>query len=206
VKKAKNKKKGAASKPKGSSWERDLAKKLTESTGQEFRRVPLSGAFMGGSNRYKNEGILSGAQEGLSGDIMGPDGWCFNIECKNTLHYPRFHLMLQTNDSVIDGYLLESMTDAHHSNKIPLLALKRTRRGEFMMVPRNLALTAVDFGAPDPEAFPHIIYIFKGSSETIPLYYNWLLMDCKIFIFNAEAYWKAGKSWLDDIEYFQKKY
>jgi hypothetical protein len=188
----KSKKKGAAPKPKGSTWERMVAQKLTDRTGLEFRRVPGSGAWMGGQNREKNINVLSGAQEALSGDIMGPDGWPFSIECKNTAAFPRFHLMLENQDVQIDGFLLEAMTDAYHVKKIPLLALKRTRRGEFMMIPRYLALKAVEFDLPPPESYPHMTYIFKRPEETIPVHHLWTLLSFDFFVYNAAIFWEAG--------------
>ena len=201
MKKVKSKKKGAAPKPKGSSWERTIAQRLTDQTGLEFRRVPGSGAWMGGQNRQKNMNVLSGAQEALSGDIMGPDGWPFSIECKNTAAFPRFHLMLENKDTQVDAFLLEAMTDAYHVEKIPLLALKKTRRGEFMMFPRFLGLKAVEFGLPPPESYPHIAYIYKRPEEKVPVYYLWTLVNIDFFICNTKIFWNTGNTILaEDLE------
>ncbi len=194
----KNRKKGAAPKPKGSSWERTVAIKLSERTGLEFRRVPGSGAWMGGMNRQKNMNVLSGAQEALSGDIMGPDGWPFSIECKNTAAYPRFHLMLENQDVQVDAFLLEAMTDAYHVQKIPLLALKRTRRGEFIMIPRYLGLKAVEFDLPPPESYPHMTYIYKRPEENIPVHFLWTLVSFNFFIHNTAIFWEAGTALLNE--------
>ena len=194
----KPRKKGVAPKPKGSSWERAVAIKLSERTGLEFRRVPGSGAWMGGMNRQKNMNVLSGAQEALSGDIMGPDGWPFSIECKNTKAYPRFHLMLKDRDTQIDGFLLEAMTDAHHVQKVPILALKRTLRGEFMMYPRYLGLKAVEYGLPPPESYPHLSYIYKRPEENIPVHFLWTLVSFDFFIHNTAIFWEAGTALLNE--------
>ena len=212
--KKKSRRKGVKPKQKGSSWELKLANQLTDRTGQEFRRVPLSGAWMGGMNRQKNIGVLSGAQESLSGDIMGPDGWPFSIECKNTRDYPRFHLMLQDRDKTIDGYILESMTDGFYTGKIPLVSLKRTRRGEYMLIPEVLMTVGMKHDLPPPESYPHMTYIYKdpqvyGDEKWIPTYsYIWILVNNDFFVHNVFKFWEAGKEVIEesqDLDYFRRK-
>ncbi len=134
----KKRKKGVASKPKGSSWELKVASQLTEKSGKEFRRVPLSGAWMGGMNQAKNAQVHSGLKEGLTGDIIGPDNWPFSMECKNTASYPRFHMMVAGADAQIDKWIEEAFFDSVNVNKFPVLPLKRTFRGEFVLIPAGI--------------------------------------------------------------------
>jgi hypothetical protein len=190
----KKRKKGVASKPKGSGWELEVAKDLTEKTGREFRRVPLSGAWMGGRNQAKNAGVLSGAQEGLTGDIIGPDNWPFSMECKNTAAYPRLHLMLLQNDQEVDKWIEEAHFDAVNVNKVPVLPLKRTYRGEFILVPR-----AVD------QSWPiycnSMTYVYGGERD---LQFHgvelqvWHLIPWDAFLNNIEKFEEAANEWLTE--------
>jgi hypothetical protein len=206
--KAKNQ--GRARKQKGGSWESKLAKDLTyySSYGNEFRKVVGSGAYMGGTNRAKNLGINTGAQVALSGDILGPDGWCFSIECKNTKAYPRFHLMFDKGDTAVDGFLQETCFDAYWNNLIPLLAMKRTFQGEFMMVPRMLEIYFLEHGKGmiDQDTYTRMDYIYRGDEliqkdPEVPIYTrNWVMFDCAFFNFYVETFWEAGLALIKDNE------
>ena len=48
---------------KGATWERDVAKHLTEIYGETFIRVPHSGAYIGGSNKLRKKYQLDLFQE-----------------------------------------------------------------------------------------------------------------------------------------------
>jgi len=206
--KSKAKNQGRARKQKGGSWEAKLAKDLTyySSHGNEFRKVVGSGAYMGGTNRLKNLGINTGAQIALSGDILGPDGWPFSIECKNTKANPRFHLMLLKGDSAVDGFLQETCFDAYWNGLIPLLAMKRTFRGEFMMIPRKLEIYFLEEakGLTSQDTYNRMDYIYRGNDliqtdPDIPIYTkNWVMFDCAFFCFFVENFWKAAQTLRDD--------
>jgi len=206
--KSKAKNQGRARKQKGGSWEAKLAKDLTyySSHGNEFRKVVGSGAYMGGSNRAKNLNINSGAQIALSGDILGPDGWPFSIECKNTKANPRFHLMLLNGDSAVDGFLHETCFDAYWNNLIPLLALKRTFRGEFMMIPRKLEIYFLECakGLTSGDRYSRMDYVYRGEDliqkdPDIPIFsHNWVMFDCAFFNFYVDTFWKAGELMKND--------
>ena len=66
------------SKAKGSSYERDLAKFLSEKYNGSFVRVPNSGAYIGGSNFHRATNLSEGQVRGFKGDIIWdkskPDG------------------------------------------------------------------------------------------------------------------------------------
>ena len=63
------------SKAKGSSYERDLAKFLSEKYNGSFVRVPNSGAYIGGSNFHRATNLSEGQVRGFKGDIIPPDNW-----------------------------------------------------------------------------------------------------------------------------------
>ena len=58
------------SKAKGSSYERDLAKFLSEKYNGSFVRVPNSGAYIGGSNFHRATNLSEGQVRGFKGDII----------------------------------------------------------------------------------------------------------------------------------------
>lgn len=214
--KSKAKNQGRARKQKGGSWESKLAKDLSyySSHGNEFRRVVGSGAYMGGQNRAKNLNINMGAQIALSGDILGPDGWPYSIECKNTKAYPRFHLMLDKGDPVVDGFIWESTVDAFWTKTIPLVALKRTFRGEFMMVPSYLVKLFEDLGQERRhlrENWSHLSYISGGGEfhpdwPEVPQFSKyWTLMDCTFFCFHCDLFWEAGTKYLEERQEIEKR-
>lgn len=72
-----------ASKNKGKSFERDIAKHLSGVTGLNFERVPNSGAFVGGAN-FGRFSKLTTEQAGMfEGDIITPKEWNhIRLECK----------------------------------------------------------------------------------------------------------------------------
>lgn len=73
----------SASKAKGSNWERDVAKHLTEVFGLNHTRVPNSGAFTGRSNFHRMAVLTPAQQLLMTGDIIMPEQLSrFCIECK----------------------------------------------------------------------------------------------------------------------------
>jgi len=187
-------------KAKGSNWELKVAELLTKATEKEFRRVPLSGAWTGGQNRIRNANVFSGGVEALTGDIMCPDGFPFSIECKNTQDYPRFHLMIANGDIQVNDYIRQSTEDAIHVKKIPMLALKRTRMGEFAMIPRRLGERA--FGNLD--FMNYISYIYDDPDCNIGCERDWILFDFSQFIEFIHEIWKGGIDLIEE-DYGPKK-
>ena len=90
------------SKAKGSSYERELAKFLSEKYNGSFVRVPNSGAYIGGSNFHRATNLSEGQVRGFKGDIIPPDNWkYFNCECKNYADFP-FHHFLYNKKSLLE--------------------------------------------------------------------------------------------------------
>lgn len=191
----KKRKRGVRSKPKGSSWELKVANQLTEKTGREFRRVPLSGAWMGGQNQAKNVGVHSGLQEGLTGDIIGPDNWPFTMECKNTASYPRFHMMVAGNDAQLDKWIEEAYFDAVNVNKFPILPLKRTHRGEFVLIPAGIRCAYYT-----KDNFLHYTYGGRLTFEELQFHgvdlRIWHLFKWEHFLNNMDNLEEAANEWI----------
>ena len=79
------------SKTKGSSFEREVAKELSDLYNESFVRTPSSGAYIGGSNVARKEVLSEGQIQSFRGDIIPPDDWkYFNVECKSYADFP-FH-------------------------------------------------------------------------------------------------------------------
>ena len=71
------------SKNKGKGFERDVCKILGKIYGDNFERVPHSGAFVGGVNAARKSTLTENQIKAFKGDIIPPDHWKhFNCECK----------------------------------------------------------------------------------------------------------------------------
>jgi len=57
-------------KAKGSGYEREVAKFLSETYGESFIRAPGSGAYVGGKNQARTEFLHEGQIRSFKGDIV----------------------------------------------------------------------------------------------------------------------------------------
>ena len=70
-------------KAKGSGYEREIAKYLSDTYGESFIRAPGSGAYVGGKNQTRKEILHEGQIRSLKGDVVpGQSFKRMNIECK----------------------------------------------------------------------------------------------------------------------------
>lgn len=127
---------GINGKKKGNSYEREIANEFSERFNDTFRRVPQSGALVGGMNRDRNLTLRQDAQEILAGDIISPAWFPFSIECKNYGEKtgPNIYCILEKSDKKMDEWVAQGRGDAEFSKKEFLLVIKITRRAEYMMV------------------------------------------------------------------------
>lgn len=122
------------SKSKGSSFEREVAKFLSDLYNESFVRVPNSGAFIGGSNTHRKDSLSENQIKGFKGDIIPPDTWHnFNAEAKNYADFP-FHLVLGGECKQLDGWIDQLLAVAE-PNDLNILFIKVTRKGKFVCVP-----------------------------------------------------------------------
>jgi hypothetical protein len=122
----KPKKKRKNSSAKGKTAERDLTKALEAILGDTWRRVPSSGAFMGGMNWNKNKDMNAGALDILIGDIICPAWFKYTIESKAYSDSPKFHNMFDGNDPTLDKWIEQAKVDSSKCNKDWLLIFKVT--------------------------------------------------------------------------------
>jgi hypothetical protein len=132
------------SKTKGSSYEREIAKFLSDTYGEPFVRVPNSGAYIGGANSQRKNFLDGNQAKSFKGDITPPDTWShFNAECKNYADFP-FHLLLTGECKQLDTWLgqLLAVEDTNDTN---ILFIKITRKGRYVCVQSKLTWVADNF-------------------------------------------------------------
>jgi len=116
-------------KNKGKSYERQLAKQLTEIFGFNFERVPNSGAFIGGKNIVRAAKLSNNQLLAASGDIMTPDELSHvDFECK-------FYKELAFSSLFDNCEILNKWVEqARHTVKtIWFLCIKINHKGEFIV-------------------------------------------------------------------------
>ena len=130
------------SKIKGSSFERDVAKELSELYDESFVRTPSSGAYVGGSNVARKEVLSEGQIQSFRGDIIPPDeGKYFNVECKSYADFP-FHQLLSLGDVRLLDEWTEQLLDVAEENDLNLLILKFNRKGKYIGFQEQLLNTS----------------------------------------------------------------
>ena len=92
-------------KAKGSGFEREVAKFLTDTYGETFIRAPGSGAYVGGKNQSRKQFLHEGQIRSFKGDIVpGQSFPKLNAECKSYKEFP-FHLTLSGECKQLDAWL-----------------------------------------------------------------------------------------------------
>jgi Holliday junction resolvase len=125
------------SKNKGKGFEREVCKILGEVYGDNFERVPHSGAFVGGVNAARKSTLTENQIKAFKGDIIPPDHWKhFNCECKNYKDFPFHHLLQNKAIPLLESWL-EQTLDAHDDRDIDLLFMKFDRKGIYLAFPKR---------------------------------------------------------------------
>jgi len=111
---------------KGKTFERSICDDLTKRFGGVFRRVPTSGAMVGGMNRFKYAEINEAAKMTLAGDIITPTEFPFCIECKNYYDSPKLHNLLSIGDKELDGWISQAKGESEFVKKDWVIIFKIT--------------------------------------------------------------------------------
>jgi hypothetical protein len=120
-------------KAKGSSFEREVAKFLSETYNESFIRAPGSGAYVGGKNQARKQFLHEGQVRSFKGDIVpGHSFTKFNAEAKSYADFP-FHLMLTGNCRVFDTWIEQLMAVADEGD-CNILFMKFNRKGRYVAV------------------------------------------------------------------------
>lgn len=119
-------------KAKGSSWERDVAKFLSDLYNESFIRVPNSGAYIGGQNTARKQFLDEGKIRTFKGDIVPGESFpLLNIECKSYKDFP-FNLLYSNECKQLDIWLDQLLAPADEKD-INILAMKFNRKGKYIV-------------------------------------------------------------------------
>lgn len=162
------------SKIKGSSFERDIAKYLSDLYGESFIRAPGSGAYVGGKNQSRKEVLHEGQIRSFKGDIVPGESFNkLNVECKSYADFP-FHLVLTGSCKQLDEWLDQLMTVAE-PNDLSVLFMKFNRKGKFVCVPSKYTWVTDQFMYYTSEKYADWVIIefnhfFKFNKDTFKAY------------------------------------
>lgn len=124
------------SKAKGSSFEREVAKYLSNLYGESFIKAPGSGAYTGGSNSQRKQFLHEGQIRNFKGDIVpGQSFPHFNAEAKFYADFP-FHQLF--SDCAQLEVWLDQLITASDSGDLNILFMKFNRKGKFIAVQAKL--------------------------------------------------------------------
>jgi hypothetical protein len=121
-------------KQKGSSYEREIAKYLSDTYSEQFlRNLSGSGAWVGGKNAIRRAQLDEATLRHTRGDIIVPESFGrLNCECKNYANFP-FHLTLSTQCKQLDTWL-QQLLDTGDDSTVNILFIKITRVGQYVAV------------------------------------------------------------------------
>jgi len=166
---------GSKSKKKGNSWERTVAKYLSEQHSASFIRVPHSGAYIGGTNVYRKAQLDSSQIKGFKGDIIPPETWIhFNAEAKNYADFP-FHQLYQGSVPMLEKWLGQLLEVAEPGD-FNVLFMKFNRKGSFIAT------------QPTPSLALNSNYLTYLS----PSHGTWIIQD-------FESFWSNNKSAIEQL-------
>lgn len=163
---------GRMSKQKGSSYELETAKMLTEWWGGgNFSRVPASG------------GLHWADDQRVAGDIIPPPkaDFPFVIECKKREEWTIEHILLDIGQP--REWWSQVVTDARRVKLVPLLMFSRNRAKNFIMLPYTIEMyeelsrkgydtmvTTVTFPniRKEPQVFEVIVTTYETFTQLSP--------------------------------------
>lgn len=160
-------------KNKGSGFEREIAKYLSEKYNESFIRAPGSGAYIGGKNQSRTQVLHEGQIRSFKGDIVpGQTFTKMNVECKFYADFP-FHLLLSGECKVIDAWLAQLM-DVADTDDCNILFMKFNRKGRYIAVQSKLTWVTDNF-------------LYYTSSKLG----DWIIMEFDSFFLNNSQLLKA---------------
>ena len=135
---------GKKAKRKGGTFERKIAKYLSEFWGASFHRTPASG------------GSPLKGDFNMAGDLCTSDeDWMFHVECKNQEALAGFHTILTSKKSAVWKWWDQASSECPE-DQVPLLIFTKNRIPEFCMLP-NYFWEFVNWGIDESlESTAHI--------------------------------------------------
>ena len=160
-------------KTKGSGFEREIAKYLSELYGESFIRAPGSGAYVGGKNQSRTQILHEGQIRSFKGDIVPGESFPkFNAECKFYSDFA-FHLLLSGEHKVLDSWI-EQLLDVADPDDLNILFMKFNRIGRYVAVQCKLTWVTDNF-------------FFYGSKK----HGDWYIMEFDTFMAQNKDLLKA---------------
>jgi hypothetical protein len=174
---------------KGKVAERDICHELESIfKGDIFRRVPSSGAFMGGFNYNKNMHINDEAKRTLTGDIITPTWMKFSLESKAYDDTPMFHKVLCGEDKDLDKWIKQATDDAAKVDKRMLLLFKITsKRKAFACLEKKVF---DEFIKERNNIYPDNYIVYKNTH---------IIIEKPIFMENYLSKYKNVNDWFYNI-------
>jgi len=127
---------GSKSKNKGSGAERALALILSEVFGKKFIRSASSGAYLGGTNIFRKNGLSSGQISNLKSDICPPDELRHIVVESKFYASFAFHQLFDENKQ-LDEWIAQVLVGVDPGD-IWMVAIKINRLGWFICTPFDI--------------------------------------------------------------------
>lgn len=120
-------------KNKGSTFERDISKALSQRYGENFVRTAGSGAYVGGKNTVRKDVLTENQIRAVKGDIQPPCSFFkMNMECKSYKDFT-FHLLFSGKCGQLDEWILQTL-DAADEGDVNIMIMKFNRIGQYVCV------------------------------------------------------------------------
>jgi hypothetical protein len=120
------------SKNKGNTFEREVAKYLSDLYSAPFNRVITSGAYVGGKNAIRKETLSEGQIRSHKGDIVPPDSWKrFNAEAKSYAEFTFHRLLSNVEIPLLETWIGQSL-DAADEGDFTIIFMKFNRIGRYV--------------------------------------------------------------------------
>ena len=161
-------------KAKGSGFEREIAKYLSELYGESFIRAPGSGAYVGGKNQARTQFLHEDQIRSFKGDIVPGESFSkMNAECKFYQDFP-FHLLLSGECKQLDSWLGQLM-DVADKDDINILFMKFNRKGRYVAIQPKLTWKIDTFVFYASQKYGDWIItefdsFFKNNADLVKLY------------------------------------
>lgn len=161
-------------KAKGSGYEREVAKFLSDLYGESFIRAPGSGAYVGGKNQKRTEILHEGQIRSFKGDVVpGQNFTKMNIECKFYSDFP-WHQLLTGECKQLDSWLSQ-LLDVADEDDFNILFMKFNRKGQYVAVQGKLTWVADNCLFYSSKQYGDWVILehfsfFKNNSELIKSY------------------------------------
>lgn len=155
-------------KNKGNSWERDVAKILTETFGYHFNRnIAGSGNYIGGKNAFRKNVLTKEQLQFCQGDISVPSEMSkMCVECKFYKDFPFHHFLMNKNIPLLDGWIQQQL-DIVDEDTFWFIAFKINRAGSYIVIPTHLVEIKSELGN-------YAIYHKDGQTYIVSDFENFL--------------------------------